>query len=62
MKQLAVLGVVTLVFVLAACGGSEKPPLTPDQDNPTATDGGSDMPTGADPAAAAPAAPAAPAK
>jgi hypothetical protein len=45
MKEAVLVLVSIVVFGLAACGGKDKPPLTPDQDNPMGADGGSEMPS-----------------
>ncbi|MDB4993295.1 MAG: hypothetical protein JWM74_727 [Myxococcaceae bacterium] len=52
MKSAGLVLVSIVVFGVAACGGPDKPPLTPDQDNPMGMDGG------ADPSATPPADPA----
>jgi len=46
---LAVVGVAVMSFAVA-CGGKDKPPLTPDSDNPVvADDAGVDMPAAPSP-------------
>jgi hypothetical protein len=45
MKEAGLVLVSIVVFGIAACGGPDKPPLTPDQDNTMGADGGSEMPT-----------------